>query len=105
MTNPARGVTRVKLSDWKGKKEDEGAIEIELDNGSIIRIPPPEIWPDEALQASANQDPFALAVALVGGPDKYEEFRAAGGNAAIVAKLIEERHGVDVGESSASSSS
>lgn len=105
MSKTERGVTRVKLSDWKGKKRDEGAIEIEVDDGTIYRIDPPDLWPDDALKASEDRDPVALATALVGGSEKYQAFVAAGGNAAIVAGLLGEVHGVSVGESSASSSS
>lgn len=105
VTKPARGVTRIKFSDWKGKKEDEGAIEIELDDGSLIRIAPPELWPDEATHAAEAEDIVGLAVALTGGPEPYQKFLAAGGSAAMISIMLKEVHGVEVGESSASSSS
>lgn len=101
----ARGVHRVVLSDFKAKKRDEGAIEIEAEDGTVYRIDPPELWPDEAAVAAQAEDVVGLATALIGGPEKYQEFVAAGGSAAIVSSVLAEVHGIEVGESSASSTS
>lgn len=96
---------RVKLSDFKDRKRDEGAIDIEGDDGTVFRIEPPELWPDEVHSIDASKDPVAFARALLGGEERYAAFVAAGGTAGVLAGILDERHGTGTGESSASSRS
>lgn len=102
---PKRGTHRVVLKDWMGKKRDEGAIEIELDDGSTVRIDPPQLWPEEATKAAANDDTSALAMLVLGGPEEFRKFCNSGGNATMIMAIFGEVHGTDPGESSASSTS
>lgn len=99
-----RHVHQVKLSDFKAKKADEGAIEIEVDDGTIFKIEPPELWSDEITTMSQNDDNIGVARALI-GPDRYDAFVAAGGNAMLLMAIIGEAHGITVGESKPSPSS
>lgn len=99
-----RHVHQVKLTDFKARKADEGAIEIEDDAGEIYRIDPPELWPDEITRMSQDEDTIGVARALI-GDDRYDAFTAAGGNAMLLMSIIGETHGVTVGESKPSPSS
>jgi hypothetical protein len=94
---------RVLLSDFKARKEEEGAIDIETDDGTVFHVPPPELWPDD-FQAIA-EDNLAFATALIGGPEQYAQFVEKGGSALLLLSLIKERHGAEAGELSASSRS
>lgn len=104
MTDNNRHVRKVKLSDFKAKKELEGAIDLEMDDGTVFRIPPPELWPDAVAELNQNNDTIGAARALI-GEDRYEEFVAKGGNAMAVLGVIGDEHGITVPESDASSSS
>jgi hypothetical protein len=57
---PQEGVHRVVLADFKANKRDEGAIEIEVDDGVMIRIDPPELWPDEAMAAAVGKTMWSV---------------------------------------------
>lgn len=99
-----RHVHHVKLTDFKAKKADEGAVEIETDDGEIYRVDPPELWDDSITEMSQNDDNIGVARALI-GPDRYAAFIAAGGNAMVVMSILADVHGVSVGESKPSPSS
>lgn len=99
-----RHVHTVKLSDFKAKKEAEGAIDIEGNSGQIYRVPPPEIWPDSISSLLAANDMIGAARALI-GDDRYEEFVADGGSSSAVLAIVADVHGISLPESGASSSS
>lgn len=63
-------------------------------------IPPPVLWPNEALQ-SALLDRDKCAKLLL-GDEQWDAFQAAGGTGALLVKIIEEREQLPVGESEAS---
>lgn len=97
---------RVRLSDFKAKKRDEGAIIIEADDGTEFRVEPPELWSDDILTMSADRARVVeMATAMLGGEEEYSRFVAAGGSAAVLSAIVADEHGLDVGESAASSSS
>lgn len=101
-----RHVHRVKLSDFKAKKEEEGAIDIEMDDETVFRIPPPELWPDTVGECLAKGETLVAARALIeANGQNYEEFVAKGGSATIILGVIGDIHGETVPESGASSSS
>lgn len=79
-------------------REDRPGIEIEADGGAVFRVPPPELWPDLAID-KASSDPIAAARVLLG--DQYNEFTEAGGSAALLFHIIGQEVGT-LGESSAS---
>lgn len=93
--------TKVNLTDYKERKEAEGAIDVETDDGQTFRIPPPELWPDAVGKLVKEGDMVGLGEALL-GPDGYERFVAAGGSAVILNGIFAEVHGIDVGERKAS---
>lgn len=100
------GPVKVKLSDFRERKELEGAIDIETDDGQTFRVPPPEVWPDDVQKfvKGEEKDIVGLSKAILGN-DRYAAFCAAGGSAALLNAIFAEYHGADVGESPASSSS
>lgn len=102
----------IKLADYRERKELEGSIPVELDDGHIFRIPAPEIWPDEfykkteaARRDGGGYDLDQMARDMVGDDAEYNRFLANGGSAALFHSLLKDGHDIDLGESPASSPS
>lgn len=91
------GPTKVKLADFKERKAEEGAIDVEAEDGQVFRIPPPELWPDEVGELARTGDLVALAVAVLGGEDRFEAFKAAGGTATLLNAIVGDVHGDSLG--------
>lgn len=85
---------KVNLNDFKERKGKEGRIDVETDAG-VFTIPPPELWPDEVLDGTLSD--VDVARALI-GTDRYDDFKAAGGSAALVASIVEDCHGEKAGK-------
>lgn len=101
---------RFKLETIRQVQADKrgSVIEIETDDGQVFALPAPGFWPDEASALMRDRDEVGLARVLVGGPEEYDRFKAAGGRASDVALAIAafaDDQGVTSGESGASSSS
>lgn len=92
-----RRTHRVILSDYKAKKEQEGAIIIEADSGEF-RVAPPVLWPDEVVAAGKANDNVAMAKGLLGEAE-YARWLTEGGTAALLLDIVGESLGVDTGES------
>lgn len=100
-----RNQHRVILTDFKARKEEEGSVYIDLPDGTFVRIPPPALWPDDVqLLAEAGKN-IEVVTALVGGPEEYSRFVAAGGSAAMALAILQDELGADLGKSSGSSPS
>lgn len=82
------------LSEFVERKRDQGAVEI-VAGGQTFTIDPPEVWSDEVLILSTT-DPVGAARALMG--EQYEPFVAAGGSASRVLAILQDAHGVTLGE-------
>lgn len=100
---------RVVLADYKERKADEGAIDVVLPDGTVFRIPPPELWPDGAMRKiQAANRPGAEAYDIeeqardICGAAEFELFVAQGGSAVLIQALIKDHHGTSTGESPAS---
>lgn len=91
------GPTRIKLSDYKESKANEGRIEIEADDGTVFVIPPAVLWPDDAADRYRLGDIVGCARVIM-GEEEYEAFKAAGGSAGIVGALVGEEYGANPGE-------
>lgn len=102
---PQRGHRRVVLNDFKAKKREEGAVDIDLGEGGTVTVDPPAVWPDAVFELLDANDLAAAAAALVGGVEQYQKFTAAGGSASALFAILKDEHGITVGESAASSSS
>lgn len=98
MPTTPRGRRKVVLNDFKAKKMDEGAIDIEAADGTVFSVPPPELWPDEAQDFMPQKDYIGLAKLLLGGDDEYARFTAAGGSAALISAILADEHGATLGE-------
>jgi hypothetical protein len=81
-------------------REAKPTIEIETEDGEVYSVPPPELWPDEAIELSAT-DPLGAARALLGS-ERYAAFTKSGGSASLLFAVIGKEAGVPLGESSAS---
>jgi hypothetical protein len=86
-----------KLSEVIERKRSEGVTEIETDDGQVFTVDPVSLWSDDVI-ANAQKDQIAAAVALLGGQDSYDKFKAAGGSAALLLTIVSEEQGVSVGE-------
>jgi hypothetical protein len=91
------GPAKIRLSDFKDRKGVEGAIDVEADDGTTFRIPPPELWDDDVVDLLRGEKLVDAARLIMGG-DNYDGFRLAGGSANLLMAIIKEQHGVDPGE-------
>jgi len=94
---------RFNLQDYKASKADEGAIFIDAGDRTF-RVPPPLLWDDDVTEAAAAGRATEVGEALL-GTDDFAAFRKAGGTGTLLMSMVNEVHGADVGESSASSDS
>lgn len=88
------GPHKVSLSDFKERKENEGAIDIEA-GGKTFRVPPAELWPDEV--STLRGDLVAQAKCIM-GDEAFGGFQAAGGTANLLDAIIKDVHGADAGK-------
>ena len=91
------GPTRVKLADYKERKDREGRIEIETDDGQVFTVPPPELWPDEFTKARKDMDPETQVRQLL-GDEATERYQAAGGTIMALLGIVGEELGAQAGE-------
>lgn len=96
-SNGRRGHRRVVLADYKAKKIDEGSIDIELEDGTVVVVPPPQVWPDEVIVAARSGDPIVSAKLLLGDAE-YERFLAGGGSGSVLNAIILDELGLSPGE-------
>lgn len=99
----------LKLHDWMDERTEEASLDVTLSDGTVLTIPPPELWPEECKavlekQRAGKADDSDLGK-LIWGKDGWDAFIADGGTTAAFTRLLIERHQLTSGESSASSSS
>lgn len=70
-------------------------------NGEVFDVPAPQLWPD-AISRAEHLDEIG---ALILGEDHYQRYAAAGGTVRFLQDMVGALHNVDMGKSSASSSS
>lgn len=95
-SNP--GVPKVRLSEWRERREAAGALDIETDDGQVFRIPPPELWPDAVYEAEGVVD----RVRLILGEDTWAQAQAAGLSATALNAIWADRENLTLGEQQAS---
>lgn len=95
---------RVKLADFIEREYADASTIVELSDGTDFIMPPSEMWPDEAFDA-ARQGDIRTCVILTVGEDEYARFCKAGGNWRILNAIVAAQQGVEVPQSSASSTS
>lgn len=86
----------VKYNAWVETKREAGVVEIEMPDGTVFSIDPPEIWSDAQQDAARSGTNKGLAQALLG--DRYDEFVEKGGSANGFVYLLTEQHGLSLGE-------
>ena len=96
----------IDFAEWRDERERSASIDVRLSDGTLLRVPPPELWPDKCRSIIADQskDDSELAKAIWGA-DNWKKFVADGGTTAAFSQLLIERHQASLGESSASSTS
>lgn len=99
-------VPRLKLGEVRERLADAGAIDIELDDGTVIRIDPPELWSDKcrSILTDPTKNDVDLGTEMMGAAN-WKKFVADGGTGALFAHLLMERYQLTKGESEASSTS
>lgn len=95
---------RIVFEDHKAKYADQ-RLELEMRDGSVFTIDPPQLWPDDVITLSRDNDLIALAKVILGGVDKYDQFVAAGGTAGMLGEVVQQEFGSTIPELQASSSS
>lgn len=95
---------RIVYEDHRQRSADRG-IELEMKDGQVFHIEPPELWADAILKKAMAEDPFGVAEGIIGGPERYAEYVAAGGTASMIGKIVEEEFGATIPELAASSRS
>lgn len=91
---------RVKLGDFKQQRIEAAGVELELDDGTVLVIPPPDLWPDDLFKSKTDEDYIR---GIMG--DQADAFVAGGGTARIINSLMIEKAHLSVPESGASSTS
>lgn len=100
---------QVDLADFKERKADEGSVDVKLSDGTRMRIPPPELWPDvvieriQAERAGGDAYPLERMARDMVGDEPFDMFVADGGTTTLFHAILADSHQLDVGESSASS--
>lgn len=99
-------VTRVKLTDRLEYQANKRGFEVELSDGAVLYVPPPELWTKEARAVLAKKGTTfeQWHRALVDG-DVYDQYLAEGGTPELLEAMLREHYRATRGESSASSSS
>jgi hypothetical protein len=99
-------VPRLKLSEVRERLVEKGAIDVVLDDGTVLRIDPPELWSDKcrSILTDPTKNDADLGREMMGA-DNWKKFIAEGGTGALFASLLMERYQLTKGESEASSSS
>lgn len=87
----------VVLAEFKAKQADEKAIHIETPDETFTVLPP-TCWPDDFVEIAKRDDRVEIATAILGGPEVYERFVAAGGTAALLLGIMEDAMGAELGE-------
>lgn len=108
MSKPNKKTYRLSQIRESTANKRGSAIDIETDDGQTFNLPTPGFWPDEATELMGKGREVELATILLGGPEEYARFKAAGGRAGDVAMALEAYgadQGATTGESSASSDS
>ena len=102
-------IPRLKLGEVRERLAEKGSIEVELSDGTVLVVPPPELWSDKCreiikAQRAGEADDSDLAKEILGAAG-WKKFLADGGTTALFSHLLIERFQMTAGESSASSTS
>jgi len=99
-------IPKLRLADVKERLVDKYAIEVELSDGTVLRIDPPELWSDKCRQVltDPSKNDIDLGREMM-GKAAWDKFVADGGTGALFAHLLQERYQLTKGESEASSTS
>lgn len=100
--NPNREPVSKSIPEWDQWMADHPDVPVTAPNGVVFQVPPPERWPDAALDALAAERVADVARIVLG--DRYGEYTTTGANAAYLMDRIGAKTGVTTGESPASSS-
>ena len=92
-------VERVKLSDRIERQIATRGIEIETDDGTVVLIPPPELWSDEVRVVASNPETTSEEFARVlMGEDQWAKFIDDGGTPRLFDMIVREHWDASTGE-------
>lgn len=92
----------INLADYVERRRAANTVDIELGDGTIIGVPPAELWSEEVFAILGEGD-ADKAMRLILGEEQTARFVAEGGNSRILNGIIKEAQGLTAGESEASS--
>lgn len=93
-------MAKYNLAEFVERKNTELGIDIDLSDGSTVRVPAPECWPDMRAIEDLNE-----CARLILGDEQWARFTADGGTYKLLDSILADAKGAGAGESSASSES
>lgn len=99
-------ITRIKLADRIERQVEQRGVEIELSDGTVLYVDPPELWSTQIREAAKDKKLTreGFAKVLVGDED-WDKFVEDGGTVDLFDMIVRERWDASTGESSGSSTS
>lgn len=89
----------VNLGDYRERIEAAGSLDVHLADGTSVRIPPPDLWPDGVDELIRSKDVEGAYRAVL-GDEPYERFMAdPHGSHRILDRLFADRHELTLPES------
>lgn len=95
---------RTNLKAFIEREYADASTIIELPDDTEFIMPPADLWPDAAFIAAREGD-IRQCVILTVGEEAYQHFCLVGGNWRILNAIIAQQQGLEVPQSSASSTS
>lgn len=90
------------IPEWDAWMAEHPDVEIVAPDGTVFKVAPPERWPDDAVELLQDEKPVGAVRAVLA--EQYEAWTSTGANCSYFLDRVGVVAGLDVGESSASSS-
>lgn len=86
---------RIVFTDHQQKLRERGT-DLEMPDGTVFHIDPPQLWPDTVDEAPSELETCKI---LLGGDERYNAFVAAGGNYRMIVALVNDGFEATIPES------
>lgn len=89
----------IDFAAWRREQMDKGALDINMGDGVIVRLPPPELWPNAVRELVLSGAPVEEHHRAILGDAGYDQWVGAGGTTDALEWFIRNRHELTVPES------